>query len=136
MNRSGNSSDADAIQSILHDLMRHILQLQSKRNVDSVPVHDEPVKLEPRRSQDNRQRSLSRQIRDSVADAAGVRERLASSLNVVASHSSLGAHTLHRESTKLDSLIADVRSNIPQVSFGSTNSVNIMETSSRQNGDS
>ena len=106
----GRSScpDADAVQTILHDLMRHILQLQSKRTTEH-PVQDEPTKLDSQRARSrDRQRLLVRQLRD-TEDSTGLRERLTASLNAVASSSSLGTATLMRESTKLDGLVSGVR---------------------------
>ena len=117
----GRSScpDADAVQTILHDLMRHILQLQSKRTTEH-PVHDEPTKLDSQRARSrDRQQILVRQLRDTDSNAAGLRERLSASLNAVASSSSLGTATLMRESTKLDGLVSGVRtSTVPMSTAG------------------
>lgn len=102
--RETSSADPDAIQIVLQDLMRHILQLQSRRGADS-SNRDEPTRLDV----STRQRQLSRQYRDTEGNAAGLREQLHASLNTVASHSSLGPQTLHRESTRLDGLVSGSR---------------------------
>ena len=104
--RESGAADPDAIQIILQDLMRHILQLQARRSAETsqhTPNRDEPIRLET--STRERQRQLARQLRDTEGNAAGLRLQLHESLNTVASHSSLGPQTLHRESTRLDGLL-------------------------------
>lgn len=103
--RESTAADPDAVQIILQDLMRHILQLQARRSAEAslVPNRDEPIRLEL--SGRERQRQLARQLRDAEGNAAGIRHQLHESLNTVASHTSLGPQTLHRESTRLDGLL-------------------------------
>lgn len=105
MIRDSSAADPDAIQIMLQDLMRHIMQLQARRTADYTPNRDEPVRIDT--SSRERHRQLTRQLRE--ADAAGIREQLHASLNTVASHVSLGPQTLHRESTRLDGLVSNVR---------------------------
>ena len=110
MMRDTSATDPDAIQIILQDLMRHILQLQARRAAEMTPSRDEPTRLESTMpSRIERQRQLARQLRDSEGNTAGLREQLHASLNTVASHVSLGPQTLHRESTRLDGLVSGVR---------------------------
>lgn len=103
--RESNAADPDAIQIILQDLMRHIMQLQARRAAETTvsPLREEPTRLES--SARKRQRQLARQLRDTEGNTAGIREQLHQSLNTVASHVSLGPQTLHRESTRLDGLL-------------------------------
>ena len=111
MMRDTSATDPDAIQIILQDLMRHILQLQARRAAEMTPSRDEPTRLESMPSRSNRnelQRQLVRQLRDSEGNTAGLREQLHASLNTVASHV-VSPQTLHRESTRLDGLVAGVR---------------------------
>lgn len=104
-------ADADAIQTILHDLMRHILQLQSRRNVPD-GGGDEPTRLDSQRQRStDRQRLVSR-LRDSDASTAGLRQRLSASLSAVASRDALSPQTLIRESNKLDGLVSNVAPNM------------------------
>ena len=105
--RETSTADPDAIQVVLQDLMRHILQLQARRTAETTPNRDEPTRLDT--SARERQRQLSRHLRDTDGNAAGLREQLHASLNTVASHSSLGPQTLHRESTRLDGLVSGAR---------------------------
>lgn len=107
--RETSTADPDAIQIVLQDLMRHILQLQARRAAETTPNRDhqnEPSRHEVTRE---RQRQLSRHLRDTEGNAAGLREQLHASLNTVASHVSLGPQTLHRESTRLDGLVSGTR---------------------------
>ncbi|XP_046437712.1 paramyosin-like isoform X1 [Daphnia pulex] len=106
--RETSSADPDAIQVVLQDLMRHILQLQARRAAETAPNRDEPTRLELS-SRERQRQQLSRHLRDSEGNAAGLREQLHASLNTVASHTSLGPQTLHRESTRLDGLVSGVR---------------------------
>ena len=110
MMRDTSATDPDAIQIILQDLMRHILQLQARRAAEMTPSRDEPTRLESTMpSRIERQRQLARQLRDSEGNTAGLREQLHASLNTVASHVSLGPQTLEYESTRLDGLVSGVR---------------------------
>lgn len=104
--RETSTADPDAIQIVLQDLMRHILQLQARRSAEIAPNREEPSRRDISRE---RQRQLSRHLRDTEGNAAGLREQLHASLNTVASHVSLGPQTLHRESTRLDGLVSGVR---------------------------
>lgn len=106
--RETSSADPDAIQVVLQDLMRHILQLQARRAAETAPNRDEPTRLELS-SRERQRQQLSRHLRDTEGNAAGLREQLHASLNTVASHTSLGPQTLHRESTRLDGLVSSVR---------------------------
>ncbi len=106
--RETSSADPDAIQVVLQDLMRHILQLQARRAAETAPNRDEPTRLELS-SRERQRQQLSRHLRDTEGNAAGLREQLHASLNTVASHTSLGPQTLHRESTRLDGLVSGVR---------------------------
>lgn len=105
--RETTTADPDAIQIVLQDLMRHILQLQARRAAETTPNRDEPTRLEI--STRDRQRQLARHLRDTEGNSAGLREQLHASLNTVASTSSLGPQTLHRESTRLDGLVSSAR---------------------------
>lgn len=118
-----SGTDTDAIQMILQDLMRHIMQLQSKRCADT-PVRDEPVKMETSLEQrtrtripsySDRHRQIVRQLRDTEENATGLREQLHASLSAVASNLSLGPQTLHRESTKLDGLVSGAYANTKSI---------------------
>lgn len=104
--RETSAADPDAIQIVLQDLMRHILQLQARRTAETSLNRDETSRLDISRG---RQRQLSRNLRDTDGNTAGLREQLHASLNTVASHASLGPQTLHRESTRLDGLVSGVR---------------------------
>ena len=109
--KDGNTTaDADAVQNVLQDLMRHIILLQqsSSRRAGDLPTRDEPVRLESsitrsRVTHEDRQQQISRQLRTSEGSVAGIRQKLHDSLNAVAQHVSPLA--LSRESKKLDGLV-------------------------------
>ena len=105
MVRDSSAADPDAIQIMLQDLMRHIMQLQARRAAETaVCVNESSTRMESS-SRERQRQQLVRQMRDAEGNVAGIREQLHQSLNTVASHVSLGPQTLHRESTRLDGLL-------------------------------
>lgn len=96
-------TDVNAVQSVLQELMRHIILLQSssRRGAD-IPTRDESSMSRNRSTHEERQQQISRQLRSSEGSVAGIRQKLNESLNAVAQYVSPAA--LSRESKKLDGL--------------------------------